>query len=152
MQLTTTYQIYLLTRFVEALLFTSIVTVNLLYQVTIVGLNPLQLVLVGTLLESVTFLAEIPTGLLADVYSRKLSTVIGVILTGLGFVIEGSFPTFLFVLLAQIIWGIGFTLSVGQERRGLPMKLAKKRQIKPFCTHNNMLNSELLSGSSSVFH
>jgi len=51
----TPYRVYLATRFVEALLFTSIVTVNLVYQVTVVHLNPLQLVLVGTLLETVCF-------------------------------------------------------------------------------------------------
>src|ERR1700728_2921161 len=103
----TPYHVYLATRFVEALLFTSIVTVNLVYQVTVVQLNPLQLVLVGTLLETVCFLSEIPTGLMADIHSRKWSTIVGVVLIGLGFVVEGSFPTFFFVMLSQVIWGIG---------------------------------------------
>jgi len=40
-------------------------TINLVYQVETVGLNPLQLVLVGTLLELVCFLGEIPTGVVA---------------------------------------------------------------------------------------
>lgn len=32
---------------------------------------------------------EIPTGVVADVYSRRLSTIIGYALMGLGFLVEG---------------------------------------------------------------
>jgi DHA3 family tetracycline resistance protein-like MFS transporter len=127
-----TYKVYLSTRFVESLLFTSIVTVNLVYQAIVVGLNPLQLVLVGTLLETVCFLSEIPTGLLADVHSRKLSTVIGVILIGKGFVIEGSFPTFLFVMLSQIIWGLGTTFVSGAREAWITDEIGEARANKAF--------------------
>lgn len=128
----TTYQVYLLTRFVESLLFISMITVNLVYQATVVGLNPLQLVLVGTLLETTCFLSEIPTGLLADVYSRKLSVVIGVILIGLGFVIEGSFPTFFFIMLSQIIWGIGATFVSGAREAWITDEIGEKKANKGF--------------------
>ncbi|MDD3190772.1 MAG: MFS transporter [Candidatus Pacebacteria bacterium] len=73
----------------------------------------MQLVLVGTLLESVCFIFEIPTGVVADLHSRKKSVIIGVFLIGLGFVFEGIFATFLGVLIAQIIWGIGTTFVSG---------------------------------------
>ncbi|MEJ7839154.1 MAG: MFS transporter, partial [Thermomicrobiales bacterium] len=97
----------------QSLLFTLIFTVNLIYQATVVGLSPLQLVLVGTVLEAVYFLFEVPTGIVADNYSRRLSIVIGLFLVGVGFVIEGSFPTFAMVLLNQVIWGIGATFLSG---------------------------------------
>jgi DHA3 family tetracycline resistance protein-like MFS transporter len=87
--------------------------VNLLYHATVVGLNPLQLVLVGTLLETVCFIGEIPTGIVADVYSRRLSILIGLVLTGIGFSVEGLFPTFGAVMLSQVIWGIGATFLSG---------------------------------------
>ena len=106
-------RVYSTIRFFSALLFSVIVTVNLVYQATVVGLNPLQLVLVGTLLETISFIFEIPTGIVADVYSRKLSVMIGLLLIGLGFTIEGLFPTFGAVLLAQVVWGIGFTFVSG---------------------------------------
>ena len=61
------------------------------------------------MLEVTAFLFEIPTGVFADVYSRRLSTILGVVLIGLGFFIEGLFPVFSVVLLAQIVWGIGWT-------------------------------------------
>ena len=38
-------------------------------------MDPLQLVLVGTVLEGTIVLLELPTGVLADSYSRKLSIV-----------------------------------------------------------------------------
>ena len=106
-------KVYSIIRFFSSLLFSVIVTVNLVYQVTVVGLNPLQLILVGTMLETISFLFEIPTGIVADVYSRKLSVIIGLALIGLGFTIEGLFPTFGAILIAQIVWGIGFTFVSG---------------------------------------
>jgi DHA3 family tetracycline resistance protein-like MFS transporter len=53
------------------------------------------LVLVGTVLEPSVFIFEIPTGIVADVYSRRLSIIIGQVLIGLGFMVEGLFPVFL---------------------------------------------------------
>jgi len=85
----------------------------MVYQATTVGLNPLQLVLVGTMLETTVFLFELPTGVVADVYSRRLSVIIGFFVMGLGFLIEGSFPVFAAVLLAQVVWGFGWTFISG---------------------------------------
>ena len=59
-------------------------TLSQVYHVTVVGLSPLQLVLVGTVLEATCFLFEIPTGVVADLYSRRLSVVIGLMLLGAG--------------------------------------------------------------------
>ena len=105
--------VYLIMSGASALFFSLIFTVNMVYQATAVGLNPLQLVLVGTLLEITGFLFEIPTGVVADVYSRRLSVIIGTALIGAGFLIEGSAPRFETVLLAQVVWGIGATFISG---------------------------------------
>ena len=78
-----------------------------------VGLNPLQLVLVGTTLEVTAFIFEIPTGVVADTYSRRLSVIIGVFLMGIGFVVEGLAPLFWLVLLSQVLWGLGWTFISG---------------------------------------
>ena len=96
-----------------AFLFGMIFTYSSLYQVTVVKLNPLQLVLVGTLLEATAFLFEIPTGVVADMYSRRLSIIIGVTLTGIAFLVEGAFPFFITVLVGQVLWGIGYTFTSG---------------------------------------
>ncbi|HEX9012080.1 MAG TPA: MFS transporter, partial [Anaerolineaceae bacterium] len=105
--------VYLIYSAASALFFAVITTLNLVYQAQVVNLNPLQLVLVGTLLESTIFLLEIPTGVVADVYSRRLSVIIGVCLMGVGFVIEGSIPRFWPVMLSQVLWGAGYTFTSG---------------------------------------
>jgi DHA3 family tetracycline resistance protein-like MFS transporter len=107
------YSVYLFSEFAIALLFSMMFVVDGVYQVSTVGLNALQLVLVGTTLEVSAFLFEVPTGVIADVYSRRLSIIIGMFVMGLGFVIEGSFPFFAPILLAQVIWGLGYTFTSG---------------------------------------
>lgn len=92
---------------------TLVFTVNLIYQVQVAHLNPLQLVLVGTILEGTAFLFEVPTGIVADVYSRRLSIIIGVFLLGVGLALQGVVPSFGIILLAQVIWGIGYTFTSG---------------------------------------
>ncbi len=103
----------------SSLFYDLVFTVNMVYQVTIVGLNPLQLVLVGTTLEVTAMLFEIPTGIVADLYSRKLSIVIGFVVIGVGFLVEGSIPQFWAILLAQVLWGIGYTFTSGAREAWL---------------------------------
>src|SRR3954451_7221110 len=107
------YRVYLILSGGSSLLFSMIFTLNLVYEAKVVGLTPLQLVLVGTTLETTAFLFEIPTGIVADLYSRRLSVIIGFFLIGIGFTIEGSLAFFAAVLLNQVIWGIGSTFTSG---------------------------------------
>ncbi|MEE8390203.1 MAG: MFS transporter [Anaerolineae bacterium] len=67
--------------------------------------------LAGTILEGTVFLFEVTTGVLADVKSRRLSVIIGYVLMGLGFIVEGSLPFFGTVALAQVLWGFGYTFT-----------------------------------------
>ncbi len=76
-------------------------------------MNPLQLILVGTVLELTVLLADVPTGVLADVYSRRLSMIVGYTLVGVGYILEGSIPIFAAILMAQVVWGFGFTFVSG---------------------------------------
>ena len=107
------YKTYLLFSAITAMCFSLVATVMIVYHIETVHLNPLQLILVGTTLELACFIFEIPTGIVADVYSRKLSIVIGGVLTGVGFILEGSISSFVFVLVAQIVWGLGSTFISG---------------------------------------
>ena len=107
------YKTYLLFSAITAMCFSLVTTVMMVYHIEIVHLNPLQLMLVGTTLELACFIFEIPTAIVADVYSRKLSIVIGGVLTGVGFILEGSISSFVFVLVAQIVWGLGSTFISG---------------------------------------
>ncbi|MBP2020900.1 DHA3 family tetracycline resistance protein-like MFS transporter [Clostridium punense] len=122
------YKTYLIFSIFSALFFSMVFTVSMVYQIEIVKLSPLQLILVGTTLETTCFLFEIPTGIVADIYSRKLSVIIGVILIGLGFMLEGFISTLTSVLIAQVLWGIGYTFISGaldawiaEEDKSIPL-------------------------------
>lgn len=84
-----------------------------IYYVDMVKMDPLQLVLVGTVLESFYFLSEIPTGIVADAFSRRLSIIIGVFIVGAACLLEGLVPTFPVVCAATAILAIGFAFLSG---------------------------------------
>ena len=111
--------VYLATSFIWGLLFWLMVTVFMVYQVEVVRLDPLQLVLVGTALEVSAFIFEVPTGIVADTYSRRLSVVVGYFITGLGFLLMGLVPTFLALVAASFLWGIGWTFVSGAHQAWL---------------------------------
>ncbi len=83
------------------------------YVVRDAHLSPLELVLAGTALELAAFMFEIPTGVVADLVSRRFSVVLGYLLVGLGFVLMGVAPTFLAIAGGQFVWGLGFTFISG---------------------------------------
>lgn len=95
--------------------FNLVFTINGIYFVESVGLNPLQLVLVGTVVETSALLFEIPTGVFADMYGRRKSIIIGLTILGVSFILEGSLPFFWTILLAQIIAGAGYTFLSGAD-------------------------------------
>jgi DHA3 family tetracycline resistance protein-like MFS transporter len=106
-------RIYIFICFAAALTMFSIFTVETLYQVKAALLNPLQIVLVGTVLELSIFLFEVPTGILADRKSRRASVIAGYFLIGCGFILEGAVPRFWAIALAQVVWGMGITFTSG---------------------------------------
>jgi len=121
------FTVYLVLQFGTALFFSLIFTVSQLYYVTVVGMDPLQLVLAGTILEATVFLFEIPTGVLADVKSRRLSVIIGYALIGVGFVVEGALPRFWTIALAQVLWGFGYTFTSGSTEAWIADELGEER-------------------------
>ena len=99
-------------------------TVSGVFLVESAHLNPLQLVLVGTALEASAFVFEVPTGVVA---SRRLSIVIGVFLTGAGFLMWGGFTFFWTILLAQVMWGIGYTFTSGATEAWIADEVGEER-------------------------
>lgn len=112
-----------------SLFFTLMTTVFSIYHLDMVRLNPFQLVLVGTILEATCFFFEIPTGVLADYYSRRLSLVVGLVVMGIGIFIEGYFPVFLAVAGAQVVWGIGATFLSGADVAWIADEMAEKEKL-----------------------
>lgn len=126
------YAVYLIMSGGMALFYTLVFTVNMIYFVTDLKLDPLQLVLVGTALEASVFLFEIPTGVVADVYSRRLSVIIGIFIIGVAFVILGVIPTYAAVLLSQVMWGIGYTFTSGATQAWIADEISETRAGNAF--------------------
>jgi MFS family permease len=118
-------QIYLFMVSMMSLAGGTIFTTYSIYYVTELGLNPFQLVLVGTVLEITVLIFEGITGVVADTYSRKLSVIIGMFVLGSAFVLEGSIvwimhpasilPAFVWLLMSQMLYGIGWTFVSGAD-------------------------------------
>lgn len=115
--------------FSQSFLFSLIFTTEMLYYLHIAGLNAMQMVLVGTANEIACLIFEIPTGVVADRYSRKLSIVLGYALMGAGFILCGSIPKFWVILIAQIIWGLGWTFISGSLEAWAADEIAKQDSL-----------------------
>ncbi|MDQ3790760.1 MAG: MFS transporter, partial [Actinomycetota bacterium] len=109
------YQVYLITEFATALFLAVIYTTAIVYRVESAHLNPLELVLIGTVLEAAYMLMQVPTGLVADVYSRKWSVIIGYLVLGVAFLFEGLLPFFVAIAIAQVVRALGFALISGAQ-------------------------------------
>jgi DHA3 family tetracycline resistance protein-like MFS transporter len=84
-----------------------------LYYITVAHLDPLQLVLVGTALETSYFIWEIPTGVLADTFSRRLSVIAGTGIIGIAWMGQGLIPLFVAIAGFEILRGLGEAFTHG---------------------------------------
>ena len=83
--------------------------------------------LVGTVMELAVFLFEVPTGIVADIHSRRLSIVIGQAVMGLAIIIVGSFAVTWAILAAWALWGIGYTFTSGAQDAWLADEVGEER-------------------------
>lgn len=107
------YPVWLAMAAAGSFLHGSTFTVTAIYFVKDVGMGPLQLMLVGTAMETALFVFEIPTGVVADVYSRRLSVILGVFGLGLTTLAIGAIPSFRWILVAYFGMGISYTFLSG---------------------------------------
>ena len=84
-----------------------------LYLVNVLQLSPLQLILMGTVMEATVFICEVPTGIVADTYSRRLSYIVGVFGMGLAVVLVGLSSTAWMVIVLWGFWGLSYTFTSG---------------------------------------
>ncbi len=121
------YVIYLIFSGANSLFFALVVTIDMVYQVEVVRLSPLQLVLAGTTLEVTAFICQVPTGVLADVYSRRLSVILGTFVAGIGFALPGVIPSFITVLIGEVLFGIGASFTDGAEQAWIADEVGVER-------------------------
>lgn len=139
-------RVYLVHAAVSAFGFAVFATLSSIYRFQQVGLTPLQLVLVGTVLEATVLLAELPTGVVADTISRRLSLLIGTVLIGLGFLLEGLVPLLASVMVAQVVWGLGAAFESGAVEAWLSDEIGETRANLAFLRSAQVRQLAMLAG------
>lgn len=97
------------------------------YFVRVVHMSPLQLVLVGTVMEAAIFVFEVPTGAFADTFGRKLSLIVAFVIQGTAIVIVGAVPNFWAIAVAWALWGFGWTFESGTWEAWLADEIGVER-------------------------
>lgn len=126
------YPAYLLLEGAASLFLSLTYAVNLVYQVQVAHLNPLQLVLIGTALEGTCLLLQLPTGIFADVVSRRRSILLGILFLGLGGLLQGVFALFATILLSSVVAGIGYCFLGGAEEAWIAGEVGEERVAHVF--------------------
>ncbi len=78
-------------------------------------LEAYQLALLGTALELGVLASEVPTGVIADVISRRTSIILAFLVMGPAMALAGVFDTFWLIALTQLAWGVGWTMQSGAD-------------------------------------
>jgi len=86
------------------------------YLVRELHFSPLQLVLMGTAMEAAVFLGEVPTGVVADTYSRRLSLIIGYLGMGVAWAAVGLVSAPWLIIALWAAWGLSYTFTSGAEQ------------------------------------
>jgi MFS transporter, DHA3 family, tetracycline resistance protein len=86
------------------------------YLVRELHFSPLQLVLMGTVMEGAVFLCEVPTGVVADTYSRRLSLIIGYLGMGGAWIVVGIVSAPWLIIALWGLWGLSYTFTSGAEQ------------------------------------
>jgi DHA3 family tetracycline resistance protein-like MFS transporter len=123
------YRLYLLLRFCLAVPAWVVIAI---YLVRTAKLDPLQLVLMGTVMEAAVFAFEVPTGVVADLVSRRLSLGIGWLLQGGAWALVGVTTDFGVILAAWVLWGIGATFESGAFQAWITDEVGPERVGRAF--------------------
>lgn len=107
--------VYLVIRSVVGFASGLMFTVLALMYIQVAGMDPLQLVLVGTVLEASYFICEVPTGALADTRSRRISVIVGFAICAITWMGEAVVPTFVGIILFEAVRGIGEAFLSGAQ-------------------------------------
>ncbi len=99
---------------IKNLLFFGAVTIP--FYLNWAKLDYFRMFLVESIFVGCVFLLEIPTGVVADRFGRKISLIIGSLTNALSFFLYGFFNSYSVFILANIICAVGYTLCSGADR------------------------------------
>lgn len=140
------FKLYLAITAVEWFLDSLFSTVSFVYRAVEITSDPLQLTLIEVFFTATLIISEIPTGVIADVYSRRLSVILGFAFTGVAALLQGAFPTLGVMLLSQVIWAIGFTFISGAKDAWIADEIGEERAGMAFLRGSQVSQIALLVG------
>ena len=130
----------------DGFLFRLAFTVYSVFVVITLGLDPFRLLLLGTILEGTYLIFEIPTGIVADTVSRRLSIVIGLIGSGVAFVLLGFAHSFAMAAVSQFLWGVFATFQSGADVAWLTDELGEEAARPHYLRGSQISNVAALAG------
>lgn len=109
---TTVYLVYV---GVSGFLVRVAFTIFSVFLILDLELTAFQLLLMGTILEVSYLLFEVPTGVVADTISRRLSILIGLFGVGVAFLLLGASTSFWTAAASQVVLGVFTTFESGAD-------------------------------------
>jgi DHA3 family tetracycline resistance protein-like MFS transporter len=141
-----TTTVFMLYEATNGFFFRLLATVFNVFLIRDLHLTPLQLLLMGTCLEASYLLFEIPTGIVADTVSRKLSVVIGVAGVGVSFILLGASTSFAMAAFSQILFGIFATFESGADYAWLTDELGEQEAHEYYLKGEQMFQAFAFGG------
>ena len=115
--------------FLRAVFHRGYVLASGLYFVLAAHLSAAQLVLLGAVMALTLLLSDIPAGVWSDAFSRKWPLVIGHAFLAAGMMLTGAVTTFGWLLVTQVLWGLGWAFSSGADVAWLTDELGQPGRI-----------------------
>ncbi len=115
--------------FLRAVFHRGYVLASGLYFVVAAHLSAAQLVLLGAVMALTLLLSDIPAGVWSDAFSRKWPLVVGHGFLAAGMVLTGLVTTFGWLLVTQVLWGLGWAFSSGADVAWLTDELGRPGRI-----------------------
>ena len=86
-----------------------------LYLTDFRGLSLTEVTTLEAAFWLVLFAAEVPTGLVADRWGRKVSLTLGTVANGIAVIVFAFAPSYPIILVSYLVWAIGLTLFSGAD-------------------------------------
>ncbi|MEM9654197.1 MAG: MFS transporter [Actinomycetota bacterium] len=107
--------VYRLNGFMQGVSFGAFGLAAVVWWVVDLELSPLRLIVLGTVMEGMVLLSESPTGVVADVFSRKWSIVASWVIMGISQLLTPVSDLLPVILIWQTLWGFGYTFQSGAD-------------------------------------
>ena len=102
-------------------------------------LSAAQLLLMGTSMEVAMLIGEVPTGVVADVFSRKWSVIVGGVMIFSAQFASGIVDEWVLYLITQFVWGLGWTFISGAEIAWVTDEVGSAEAVEPLLLRRGRL-------------